>query len=125
MGQPSNCPSEIFSSTFIWDSVNKANVSIKIHCISTEFTQKRRGGERGVPFRLHCDIYPWPLITNSKYLPDFAIDPKEKSFGIHNRSHDDIGVVRNNHQLYHQNNNQEFMEQLEKKTVARQLLYSS
>ena len=29
----------------------------KVHCISTEFTPKKHGGERGVPFRLQIETF--------------------------------------------------------------------
>ncbi len=36
---------------FRWDATKLAGVFIKINCISTEFTPKKHGGEKGVPFR--------------------------------------------------------------------------
>ncbi len=36
---------------FRWDTAKQAGVFIKINCISTEFTPKKHGGEKGVPFR--------------------------------------------------------------------------
>ena len=38
--------------SFSWDPTRETGVFIKVHCISTEFTPKKHGGERGVPFRL-------------------------------------------------------------------------
>ena len=30
---------------------------VVLNCISTEFTQRRHGGERGAPFRIQADIF--------------------------------------------------------------------
>ncbi|CAG5096437.1 Similar to tfcp2: Transcription factor CP2 (Xenopus tropicalis) [Cotesia congregata] len=38
-----------------WDPTKEANVYIKINCISTEFTAKKHGGEKGVPFRIQVE----------------------------------------------------------------------
>lgn len=48
---PNNCKSEIYTSTFVWDSSKLAKLQININSISTEFTEKKKGGERGVPFK--------------------------------------------------------------------------
>ncbi|KAH9423360.1 hypothetical protein DERP_003639 [Dermatophagoides pteronyssinus] len=45
------------SMTFVWNPGREASIFIKINCISTEFTSKRHGGERGTPFRLIVDTY--------------------------------------------------------------------
>ena len=45
-------PATLNSVSFLWDSTRDTGVFIKVHCISTEFTPKKHGGERGVPFRL-------------------------------------------------------------------------
>ena len=44
---------------FVWDPRPQVEtkVSIKIHCISTEFTAKKHGGEKGVPFRIQVETY--------------------------------------------------------------------
>lgn len=31
--------------------------SPQVHCISTEFTPRKKGGEKGVPFRLQIDTF--------------------------------------------------------------------
>ncbi|KAI1302401.1 Transcription factor CP2 [Halotydeus destructor] len=36
---------------FTWDTLREASVFVRINCISTEFTSKRHGGERGVPLK--------------------------------------------------------------------------
>lgn len=30
---------------------------LKVHCISTEFTPRKHGGEKGVPFRIQIDTF--------------------------------------------------------------------
>ncbi|GBM57161.1 Transcription factor CP2 [Araneus ventricosus] len=50
-------PENINSCEFMWDPTREASVFIKINCISTEFTSKRRGGEKGVPFRVVIETY--------------------------------------------------------------------
>ena len=34
-----------------------AIVFVVLNCISTEFTQRRHGGERGAPFRIQADVF--------------------------------------------------------------------
>ncbi|CAB4066782.1 HARS [Lepeophtheirus salmonis] len=43
--------------TFKWDPTRDTAISIKVNCISTEFTPKKHGGEKGVPFRLQVEAY--------------------------------------------------------------------
>ncbi|XP_067267643.1 upstream-binding protein 1 isoform X3 [Chanodichthys erythropterus] len=33
------------------------NKTVKVHCISTEFTPRKHGGEKGVPFRIQIDTF--------------------------------------------------------------------
>lgn len=40
-----------------WDPLKEVGVYIKVNCISTEFTPKKHGGEKGVPFRLQIETY--------------------------------------------------------------------
>lgn len=40
-----------------WDPMKEVGVYIKVNCISTEFTPKKHGGEKGVPFRLQIETY--------------------------------------------------------------------
>nr|CAG4638627.1 EOG090X0AJ3 [Cyclestheria hislopi] len=42
---------------FIWDPTKEVGVYIKVNCISTEFTPKKHGGEKGVPFRIQVETY--------------------------------------------------------------------
>ncbi|XP_022915325.1 transcription factor CP2 [Onthophagus taurus] len=42
---------------FNWDPTKEVGVYIKVNCISTEFTAKKHGGEKGVPFRIQVETY--------------------------------------------------------------------
>ncbi|KAI5729899.1 hypothetical protein M8J76_007734 [Diaphorina citri] len=42
---------------FNWDPNKETGVYIKVNCISTEFTPKKHGGEKGVPFRIQVDTF--------------------------------------------------------------------
>nr|XP_024214550.1 transcription factor CP2 isoform X2 [Halyomorpha halys] len=42
---------------FLWDPTKEGGVYIKVNCISTEFTPKKHGGEKGVPFRIQVETY--------------------------------------------------------------------
>ncbi|OWF46332.1 Upstream-binding protein 1 [Mizuhopecten yessoensis] len=41
----------------VWDPTKEAGVYIRVNCISTEFTAKKHGGEKGVPFRVQVGTY--------------------------------------------------------------------
>ncbi|ERL92473.1 hypothetical protein D910_09786, partial [Dendroctonus ponderosae] len=43
--------------SFVWDPTKEVGVYIKVNCISTEFTPKKHGGEKGVPFRIQVETY--------------------------------------------------------------------
>ncbi|XP_054752082.1 transcription factor CP2-like [Lytechinus pictus] len=42
---------------FFWDPSSTVGVFLQIHCISSEFTAKKHGGEKGVIFRIQVDSY--------------------------------------------------------------------
>ena len=42
---------------FMWDPAKNAGLYIKVNCISTEFTAKKHGGEKGVPFRIQVAFF--------------------------------------------------------------------
>ncbi|CAG5116639.1 unnamed protein product, partial [Candidula unifasciata] len=42
---------------FIWDPTKETGIYVRVHCISTEFTAKKHGGEKGVPFRIQVETY--------------------------------------------------------------------
>ena len=49
-------PVKLHQIEFIWDPTKETGVYVKVHCISTEFTPKKHGGEKGVPFRIQVKI---------------------------------------------------------------------
>ena len=55
-----NDPLTINKCSFIWEPTKEAGVFIKVNCISTEFTPKKHGGEKGVPFRLIIETHSVP-----------------------------------------------------------------
>ncbi|XP_074594441.1 transcription factor CP2 like gemini isoform X2 [Brevipalpus obovatus] len=50
---------EINKCEFIWDPTKETGVFVKVNCISTEFTPKKHGGEKGVPFRLIIETHSY------------------------------------------------------------------
>lgn len=42
---------------FVWDPTKETGVFVRLNCISTEFTPKKHGGEKGVPFRLVVETF--------------------------------------------------------------------
>ncbi len=54
---PQRDPNSLNSLTFKWDATRDTGIFIKVNCISTEFTPKKHGGEKGVPFRLQVETY--------------------------------------------------------------------
>ncbi|OAF69156.1 CP2-related transcriptional repressor 1 [Intoshia linei] len=49
---------EVNNMEFEWlTATNQVSVSVRIHCVSTEFTAKKHGGEKGVPFRIQIETY--------------------------------------------------------------------
>lgn len=55
-----NDPQTINKCAFLWEPTKEAGVFIKVNCISTEFTPKKHGGEKGVPFRLIIETHSVP-----------------------------------------------------------------
>ncbi|ODM95261.1 Upstream-binding protein 1 [Orchesella cincta] len=45
---------------FLWEPLKEVGLYVKINCISTEFTPKKHGGEKGVPFRMMIETYSHP-----------------------------------------------------------------
>lgn len=63
-------PMDINRCSFVWDSNKDAGIFIKVNCISTEFTPKKHGGEKGVPFRLIIETYSYSgSLNNSSQSP--------------------------------------------------------
>ncbi|XP_067824909.1 transcription factor CP2-like protein 1 isoform X2 [Heptranchias perlo] len=50
-------PTLLNAAEFLWDPKKQTSVSIQVHCISTEFTPRKNGGEKGVPFRIQIDTF--------------------------------------------------------------------
>ncbi|XP_054276157.1 transcription factor CP2-like protein 1 isoform X2 [Macrosteles quadrilineatus] len=50
-------PAMLNTVEFLWDPTKEVGVYIKVNCISTEFTPKKHGGEKGVPFRIQVETY--------------------------------------------------------------------
>uniref|UniRef100_A0A7N6BIP8 Grh/CP2 DB domain-containing protein n=1 Tax=Anabas testudineus TaxID=64144 RepID=A0A7N6BIP8_ANATE len=50
-------PSQLNTVEFLWDPSKRTSVFIQVHCISTEFTMRKHGGEKGVPFRIQIDTF--------------------------------------------------------------------
>lgn len=48
-------PREHNTIDFVWDSSKDTGIYVRVNCISTEFTHRKHGGEKGVPFRLQVE----------------------------------------------------------------------
>ncbi|KAM9850645.1 transcription factor CP2-like protein 1 [Aulostomus maculatus] len=55
--EPRSHPQHLNTVEFLWDPVRSASVFIQVNCISTEFTPRKHGGEKGVPFRIQVDTF--------------------------------------------------------------------
>ncbi|XP_072542239.1 transcription factor CP2-like protein 1 [Salminus brasiliensis] len=55
--EPHAHPLQLNTIEFLWDPVKNASVFIQVNCISTEFTARKHGGEKGVPFRIQVDTF--------------------------------------------------------------------
>lgn len=55
--EPKKNPSQLNAAEFLWDLNKRASVFVQVHCISTEFTPRKHGGEKGVPFRIQIDTF--------------------------------------------------------------------
>ncbi|XP_039455573.1 transcription factor CP2-like protein 1 isoform X3 [Oreochromis aureus] len=55
--EPRSDPLHLNTIEFLWDPLKNASVFIQVNCISTEFTPRKHGGEKGVPFRIQVDTY--------------------------------------------------------------------
>ena len=55
--EPGCDPTQLNVLSFRWDPTRDTGAFIKVNCISTEFTPKKHGGEKGVPFRLQVEMY--------------------------------------------------------------------
>ena len=57
VAEPLQDPKHLNAVSFKWDPTRETGIFIKVNCISTEFTPKKHGGERGVPFRLQLETF--------------------------------------------------------------------
>ncbi|MBN3306545.1 TF2L1 protein, partial [Amia calva] len=55
--EPKVNPLQLNTVEFLWDPTKSVSVFIQVHCISTEFTPRKHGGEKGVPFRIQIDTF--------------------------------------------------------------------
>ncbi|MGH0126647.1 UNVERIFIED_CONTAM: hypothetical protein FKN15_028780 [Acipenser sinensis] len=55
--EPRANPTQLNTIEFLWDPAKRASAFIQVHCISTEFTPRKHGGEKGVPFRIQIDSF--------------------------------------------------------------------
>ncbi|XP_074835141.1 transcription factor CP2-like protein 1 isoform X3 [Carettochelys insculpta] len=55
--EPHIHPTLLNTVEFLWDPSKRTSVFVQVHCISTEFTLRKNGGEKGVPFRIQLDTY--------------------------------------------------------------------
>ncbi|XP_056321641.1 transcription factor CP2-like protein 1 isoform X1 [Danio aesculapii] len=55
--EPHAHPLQLNTIEFLWDPDKNASVFIQVNCISTEFTPRKHGGEKGVPFRIQIDTF--------------------------------------------------------------------
>ncbi|CAG11207.1 unnamed protein product, partial [Tetraodon nigroviridis] len=55
--EPCSHPLHLNTVEFLWDPAKSASVFIQVNCISTEFTPRKHGGEKGVPFRIQVDTF--------------------------------------------------------------------
>ncbi|XP_077129406.1 transcription factor CP2-like protein 1 isoform X1 [Ranitomeya variabilis] len=54
---PRVSPTQLNTVEFLWDPSKRASAFVQVHCISTEFTPRKHGGEKGVPFRIQIDTF--------------------------------------------------------------------
>ncbi|KAF5908628.1 CLIP-associating protein 2 isoform X12, partial [Clarias magur] len=64
--EPRTHASQLNAAEFLWDVSKRASVFVQVHCISTEFTPRKHGGEKGVPFRIQLDTFT--QNENGEYL---------------------------------------------------------
>ncbi|CAH2305049.1 transcription factor CP2 1 [Pelobates cultripes] len=54
---PKSSATQLNTVEFLWDPAKRSSAFIQVHCISTEFTPRKHGGEKGVPFRIQFDTF--------------------------------------------------------------------
>ncbi|KAK7576071.1 hypothetical protein V9T40_012357 [Parthenolecanium corni] len=66
-------PNALNAIQFLWDPTKEVGVYIKVNCISTEFTPKKHGGEKGVPFRIQIETYSHEKNPRSLHMASCQI----------------------------------------------------
>ncbi|VDD78437.1 unnamed protein product [Mesocestoides corti] len=68
-------PDNLNAIVCIWHSSTPCSISVKAHCVSTEFTAKKHGGEKGVPFRIQvrhlCIIFKYKERQSKRLVDSF------------------------------------------------------
>ncbi|XP_078254438.1 upstream-binding protein 1-like isoform X3 [Rhinoraja longicauda] len=54
---PQTNPAQLNTIEFLWDPATHTSAFVQVHCISTEFTPRKHGGEKGVAFRIQIDTF--------------------------------------------------------------------
>ena len=83
--EPIRDPGRLNVLTFKWDPSRDTGIYIKVNCISTEFTPKKHGGEKGVPFRLqvwNCLSWNTDRVNKGKESWSIAFAPTHPIFGL-------------------------------------------
>jgi transcription factor CP2-like protein len=52
----------------VWDTSTTTSLFIRFKCTSTDFAQKRHGGEKGIPLRIQIDTYHENDVDDVKHL---------------------------------------------------------
>lgn len=65
----------------LWDPMKEVGAYIQVNCISTEFTPKKHGGEKGVPFRIQIETY-LDSSGDGRYIPIHAAACQIKVFKL-------------------------------------------
>ncbi|XP_075379093.1 LOW QUALITY PROTEIN: uncharacterized protein LOC142419717 [Mycteria americana] len=55
--EPQTHPTLLNTAEFLWDPPRRTPVFVQVHCISTEFTLRKNGGEKGVPVCIQMDTF--------------------------------------------------------------------
>ena len=50
---------------FTWDAAQETAAYLRVNCVSTEFTPRKHGGEKGVPFKLLVETFRVRIVCDS------------------------------------------------------------
>ena len=84
-------PKRLNTVDFIWDPTKETGIYVKVNCISTEFTPKKHGGEKGVPFRIQVETKESD-IENSKLAHCASCQVKVFKVSCHANSENVLGL---------------------------------